>query len=1010
MNKRIWICLMAMFLLFGIFSDNAEAADTGDATDGYQLLSETEDYIVYTKSVYPWTESNGVYTSGNKGIGSSSSNLKIVFKKDGVVSFDWSVSYTSKSAFAYQVGADYETSRDISNSDYRYSGDKQGREQQLTVVANDALYMVYYKLANDSSATAYTDTATISNLKLSPIVEGGDSVVDEFILYDSTMGNVAVDRMEKRYNSNNTTYFEVVASDAETVEVGKSYRLKATAKDDYQFYGWVKEYTYNGVEYKEFLPLQYYTLGTGTADNGATINTKVRVKNPELEVTFDGKAAYRAVFAPAGTYALRVNAEFYENNTDLASVIKDTTSGDVVEILKDVTLTKNATVPKGVLLYVPFRSGWSEDDQAGKYREGGFSGYNATTAIDNTNHYVTLTVDDGVTLTVNGKIGVGSVISYNSQRYQGHISGSHGRIVNNGNILVNSGGTMTCYGLVEGAGIVHIDDDAILKEMFVIGDFAGGNNSAQLYFTEQMPFKRFSVQNVQCVLEMESNSQLVAMAHVWASSMYNEAEVVLFGNHSKAAFCPNEGLTDTVSLTRTYSAGQSLTDGNGLLDVTGIGRTEWTFSAGLSFQPFVVNLGIIELDTSRSDFTIPYNFKIKLIQGTYNIPIGMRIMPGAEVVVESGASVNIGGRLMVMDGLVQTDMSTDRYPNCSELIAAGFSSSGELTINGTLTMQNGSTLGGLVKNDGTGKLVISDNVYLNNSGDMSKLNPKLELRNHPYDQYTAEGGVARTINGETVVSNWVQQDGAKGTYDENTTWFNLPARIYMDGELQKVEAGKTYLASALETAETVNYDVTYLYVADGVYGSIGGGKYGYKTASGDREMISVTENVTRVVNGSWVDSEGSQETVEVKETSVAGISTADITCTKEKSGTSTLLKDLQVVDEKTGEAKTEKYVFLVKYTVEGNTDGITVPLADGVYTIPPEADGVKIEAALLGDVNLGGTIGNNDGTLILWHTAGKKMITNELALLAADTNGGGTIGNNDGTLILWHTAGKKLLF
>ncbi len=983
------------------------AVDTEISKDSYQLITETQDYSIYTKSDYPWTESNGIYTSGNKGTKDTLSTLKIVFKETGVVSFDWTMSYSDgNSVFSYRIGTEYTDVYDALEGQF-FSGETQGTEKQLMVGVNDTLYMTYGKIVNDSSATAYTDTATISNLKLSPIVEGGDPVVDEFILYDSTMGNVAVDRMEKRYNSNNTTYFEVVASDAETVEVGKSYRLKATAKDDYQFYGWVKEYTYNGVEYKEFLPLQYYTLGTGTADNGASINTKVRVKNPELEVTFDGKAAYRAVFAPAGTYALRVNAEFYENNTDLASVIKDTTSGDVVEILKDVMLTENATVPKGVLLYVPFRSGWSEDDQAGKYREGGFNGYNATTAIDNTNHYVTLTVDSGVTLTVNGKIGVGSVISYNSQRYQGHISGSHGRIVNNGNILVNGGGTMTCYGLVEGAGIVHIDDDAILKEMFVIGDFAGGNNSAQLYFTEQMPFKRFSVQNVQCVLEMESNSQLVAMAHVWASSMYNEAEVVLFGNHSKAAFCPNEGLTDTVSLTRTYSEGQSLTDGNGLLDVTGIGRTEWTFSAGLSFQPFVVNLGIIELDTSRSDFTIPYNFKIRLIHGTYNIPIGMRIMPGAEVVVESGASVNIGGRLMVMDGLVQTDMSTDRYPNRSELTAAGFSASGELTINGTLTMQNGSTLGGLVKNDGTGKLVISDNVYLNNSGDMSKLNPKLELRNHPYDQYTAEGGV---MNEEAEVENWVQQDGAKGTYDENTTWFNLPARIYMDGELQKVEAGKTYLASALETAETVNYDVTYLYVADGVYGSIGGGKHGYLTASGDREMVSVTENVTRVVNGSWVDSEGSQETVEVKETSVAGISTADITCTKEKSGTSTLLKDLQVVDEKTGEAKTEKYVFLVKYTVEGNTDGITVPLADGVYTIPPEADGVKIEAALLGDVNLGGTIGNNDGTLILWHTAGKKMITNELALLAADTNGGGTIGNNDGTLILWHTAGKKLLF
>ena len=1016
MKKRIQAWLLAVLTALSLFPMKVMAADAsgstaiaeGPSAENYVLLSDTEDFTIYTRNevseatgmAYPWTMENGAFISGNPGAAAKTiSSSKIVFKKAGVVSFDWVLCAEESDLFAYRVSADdFSILSDMTAGTYYTgnAGEKSGREEQLVVESDDILYLGYYRGSQNTENLSHT--VTISNIKLTPRVEGGDSVVTDHIVYDDTMGAVSVQWVEPRTNEYDGSKYKVLTPvDESAVENNKTYRLQATAAEGNQFYGWVREYTFNGETKYEFMPMTYYTLKTVTGSNGVITNTDSAVTNPELEVTLDERSAYRAVFAPKGTYVLRKNAQFFDSSANVADIINTASAGDVIELLKDVTLTEDVTVPKNVLLYVPYRSGWSEDDAAGKYRDGGFNGRNATTAINTKDHYVTLTVSGS--LNVNGTLAVGSVVGYNSQRFQGHISGAHGRIVNNSNITVNSGGTMTCYGLVEGSGTVHVADGGILREMFIIGDFAGGSNTAELFFTSQMPFKRFSMQRVQCTLTMNTRSKLMAMMHIWANSVYNEAEVVLFGDDPKAAFYPTSNTENTLGLTRTYDPDQALTDGNGLLDVTGIGRTEWTFSNGLKFQPLTISLGGISVDTGSSDFTIPYNFKIRLGGGEYNIPLGMRIMPGAEVVVEEGASVNIGGRLMVMDGLVQTDMSTDRYPTRAELEAADFSGSGELTINGTLTMETGATLGGVVKNNGTGKLVICEGVYLNNSGDMTALDPTKDLSNHPYTQYTAEGGVAKTESGKTKVHNWVQQDGALGEYDENTTWFNLPAQIYMDGELQKVKAGKTYLGSALDADETVSYDVDYLYVEDGVYGSIGNSKYGYKTASGQREMTWAHETVERTMNGTWVDSESSNETVEVTQTSVAGFSadTVEVTCTLEKSGTSTLVKDLQVMDKTTNAARAEKFVFLVKYTTEGDLNGKTIQPVDGVYTVPPEANGVKIEACLLGDITGDGQIKANDykklKSFILEKITSDDV--GEMGLLASDITGDSQIKAND---------------
>ena len=86
-----------------------------------------------------------------------------------------------------------------------------------------------------------------------------------------------------------------------------------------------------------------------------------------------------------------------------------------------------------------------------------------------------------------------------------------------------------------------------------------------------------------------------------------------------------------------------------------------------------------------------------------------------------------------------------------------------------------------------------------------------------------------------------------------------------------------------------------------------------------------------------------------------------------------------------------------KYTTEGNSAGITVAPVNGVYTIPPEANGAIIQSALLGDVTGDGKIKSNDYKKLKSYSLGRLTIEDvgELGNLAGDLTGDGKVKSND---------------
>lgn len=987
MKHRALSLLLVLALALSLMPVSAAADGEGDAT-GYQQIQVNEvDYTLYTTEAYPWTGS-GTYTSGNAGEKNTISTLKLVVNTPGLLKFDWTVSYTTRLAyFAYRVGDDYTSASQVtSQTQHKYGGEAEGSESVLLVAEGDEVYFTYYKANGLSADNTVDDIATVSNLRIEEYIQTDVGDFDELIVYDNAMGTVTAQWMEPRTDDKGYDYVHMTDVEMSALtDEGNTYRLKAVAKDGYQFYGWVQTYTYNGQLKQAFKGMKYYKLtektwtvedeGTGEMLNRIS-NEKATITVPELEAKLDGNSQYTAVFAPEGSYAVRVNTSFYGADDDLADIISTAVSGDMIEILSDVTLTADATVKKGVTLYVPFRPNiGSEDEASGKYRA--FNG-TAHQVVQNAD-YVTLTIPSEVELTVKGTLAVGARVGAAGQGMQGHISGAYGEIANNGDIAITEKGTMITYGLVTGTGTVLAQNYGIVKESLIIGDFSGGSNSLALYTDQQIPFKRFTMQNIQCALELERYGTLSGLISLYAIGGFNEVEADVVGVTSMSIFWPNDtGISgSSIILHRTYSP-QFL--GSGADNSSGMGKTTWNVYGGLVFRSLTLNLGVATVKTDHVDFPIPPHMDFVMNDGLYDIPGKLKIMPGSHMTVGEDATLKINGKLIVLDGLKQKGMSGYAYPTRAQLDMPGYGGSGEFVLNGTLRITEGSTLGGMIQSTSdTGILIIEEGTYLKNStADLSVLDATkavdLDISLWRQEVPETDTWVIQTGEGNDLrFYDWVQQDGGKGAYDDNTTWFNLPARVYNGTDVIELTPG-TWKSSIGSYEFTDVFQQRWCDNAKTVNGEVG--------YTGDvRTMPIYNDSFTRTVNGIWAESTSA---VEITSSTVAGSSntgvSVDSVAVRNPDGSTTLT----LTAVKNEEPVTEKYVFLVKYVTATGT--MTAEGSNGVYTIPAEGQSVTVESALLGDPNGDGRIAATDLLFLKQSMTGKRAFS-ELQTLTVDING-----------------------
>ena len=854
----------------------------------YQTVTGYTGINVETSTDHPWTvQEDGSLKSGNSGTDSSASVLKVTVTGSGVLHFDYKVSSPLK------------------------TGDTNPNNLPTEDVPDSLLIRANAEITADSPAfrkfTANQDRfyGEIDWTPGSVTVDAAEGVETDIFFAFRKDGNATKGISDCAWLKNlsfttDTSATLSVSYNAEYGAVsgggkysaGTAVTLTAVPKDGCQFYGWVDD------------------AGTFLSDR------------PEYGVSVNNDMTIRAEFALEGAYEARRGSTFYTSLTEALAAKK---KSDIF-LLKDTTLTEDAEIPSGVTLYIPYEEHYTTD-----YKNGGISSDNKITATP----FRLLTVNSGVTLTVNGTLRLGAEMGKMTLCYQGHNNGAYGGVVNEGTIAVN--GTLDSWGLITGSGTVTAVGGTVY-EPFIVCDFAGGNNLKNLYQADAAPFKRYAMQNIQCALLLDSGSTLYGRGCLYGDSNYNEVAIPIVA--SGGLFQLANGAT----ITRTYDSERQVSA------FPGIGRENWTVSGGMTFGALEMNVLGVQISTGKCGFPLPYNLSMTLKNGSYNIPNHLRVMPGAALTVGRKATLTVGGSLYVLDGLKQGSMSGVHYASTEQLKNSGFSACGELTVDGgKLAVSSGASFGGVVQSTGSGSISIAEGALLTNN----------------------------------------VQDGGKGHYSDNTAIFeDFTARANIGGALQNLTAGE-YHAVGNDAFTLPSYTVKYVTNGEDIIGNSG-----YEPAYTD-ETVTIDQPMT----GAWAEGAATPSQYRITAVNKTCYNEADNSCTSvdhELNGdtltfTVTTLKSAytHLVQVRTGDgaAVTVKPDEKGTYTVAGVNDDVTIIVTsvlkgdanlDG-YVAANDATAILRYLAELkvldeyglaaADANCDGFIAANDATRILRFSA-----------------------------------------
>ena len=896
-------------------------------------------------------------------IGSSSDEVIVNYAANGDGSYEWyySEDYSTVGHNAYIAGNSGQTIACVSNISITVSGAGSFSIDYMTsTYGSGDGYALYYKVGEPITQENYKTadnydryssfrgirewTAEQFNIKTEDLDDEGKATIYIAYLRAGTLtgngsntvaiANVCFTSGEKTLtlSIDDSEYGYVTDADKNTYSSGQStinynsgdtVALTAIPEAGRRFYGWVD-------------------------GNGKFLTT-----DETYSFMISSDTSLKAVFAADGYYAAHRNGEFYtDNEGGLAKALADAQPGDIISMLENQTLSEDATVPAGAILYIPYGEEFDADGNVDGVTTLG-NLYEGSTKIAGADKiYCTLTIENGVTLTVKGTLNIGSVIGRPGQDYQGHTSGWHGKIENNGEISIENGGILDCWGLITGEGTVIAKSGAKVYEPFIVYDFAGGANTTDLYlYSDQSPFKQYALQNIQTELVIHSGSLLYARCNLYASSKYNKTNAVFVGEGGLYQ------LAAGAEVTRTYDGSRHIATN---ID---IGKTTYNFSGGVTVASLTMPILGVSISTGGVHFPIPYNWDIVLENGECILNSIINVMPGAGIHVKEDASLTVSGKLFVLDGLIQSDMSGKYYPTAGELQSKGFSASGKLVVDGAMTVKQGAAFGGIV-------------------------------------QTAAEAASPATlaIEAGAVVGSTGLQDGGVGAYDVNTSIFDLPARAYIydtyksQYTLKRLYPDRTYLSHDAESWAIGRYNM----------------KYAVNSTREDRSTD------IPVVNGNyhkWVTA-----TVPLNEERIGSwysegeiyhnISVINKTIYSEEDATRTIVSQGQLDDEIydggdleftvdiTGDGR--GYVYRVFYTMGAAEPLELTPDEQGLYTVSDVHDDITITvtSCKLGDAFQDNMVNNKDIVEL------RKALVNPdiligFQVLAADTFEDGIINNKD---------------
>ncbi|MBR5329542.1 MAG: InlB B-repeat-containing protein, partial [Firmicutes bacterium] len=452
---------------------------------------------------------------------------------------------------------------------------------------------------------------------------------------------------------------------------------------------------------------------------------------------------YKAIFhTNSDPYVYRNGSKYY-HQSELRQAIIDAQSGTnkTIVLVANARLDYSIEIPDGVTLLLPYAKG-AEDvksssdtfPHANYFAEGQTS--KLSTATDTKDRYLQLIVDvpsgskdTTITIANGGRLVLGGKISADQGEYSGHTfatytykgttyTGGHSDIVldnPNSKILVDNGGVLSSIGYITGTGTVEANKNGTIYKPLIINDFGGGSytTACWLSLSEKIsPFDRYSMINIQTDIVLNPGSKLIGYCDLVAESEHYQTKAPLIGPSD--SIIETGADSDTV-ITIDYDAetGEgaktNFSTGNIVQD------TLVTIDGSVTFGYLELTLVGTNIETNSVVFPLPYNYKLHFTRGTVEVPHRYKIMPGAEIEVDPGVTMNLGNGsdtagLYVYDGFHSLKTNGVNYPLPEELYNAGYSQRARVIMNGTLNVNKNAVYAGILESTVSGaKLNIASN-------------------------------------------------------------------------------------------------------------------------------------------------------------------------------------------------------------------------------------------------------------------------------------------------------------
>mgnify|MGYP004694284915 CR=1 FL=1 len=508
--------------------------------------------------------------------------------------------------------------------------------------------------------------------------------------------------------------------------------------------------------------------------------TEVYLKYKTAKV---GKTCYTIedALAQSGTITLCGNAT-NDSSYVITAFSKLSLSAGNGDKFKDYKSDYKYTL-SGKKLIASFNDSAKEEDVQSSYKDAG-------------DVFSALVISKGITITLSSSASMiaAAEVGFN-QSIATTLAKDHGVIMNNGNIVVNSGCSVTAYGYIKGNGLIQMNSGATALDALTIYDWPGGDAAMDMYKTA-FPTNAYTVHNISCPTKVFSGA--IYKARVYLNAVGGKAElnetVIIIGTQEKKGMFNADSdssasdyilksvITNQKDIETTKDINQNIALSN--QRATGTVATlnhrdnieiHGKYSDApteISKKVFIFTIALktstsIPLPVGFMDITVRNNSTLTLNSSDY------LILPGAKLTVDNGGTLSLGNNVDLVALPYASAPTTGDYRYTRFYTAntdGNGKKDGKLIVNGTLS-GSGYSLGGNISTEQAGatlNIVNASGSYVTMRGGSKP--------------YYETGTVNAFGDIMTSQSSYAQRDLSTGTYyskkvNGKFVWYSQTATI-----------------------------------------------------------------------------------------------------------------------------------------------------------------------------------------------------------------------------------------